>query len=549
MPKEKPVNHIQKIAFCGLRRLNPFVFSAGDPFPAWLRARAWHEFGDVNVFIGANGAGKSTVLELVDLLRNPDRLVTLPRENQTAFELSAFDIILSDGAQLIGMAKSHAINGQPDADNIDRTTRRLDIQFVTLLGGKGDDKYLNFNRNISKIELDGDSSECLRQGFSRFGVEIAYWEPSAPVSATALVDELNAARVYLCGIVSETEWMDRHAPPGWDGVGSKIRQTPCYAAEDERVGIYLSDDARQHNMVPVTALPAGWRQLGSILTWLKHVPDGAICLLEEPETHLHPHLQRYLARRIGDIAQKRRLQLFIATHSTVFQQMNAWPHGVRLFEARPTELSTLDSAWRVLDALGIKGSDLSQSNGVIWVEGPSDRLYVKHWIKLYCQAKGLPEPLENVEYSFLLYGGAALNHFGIDEIDAFIDMLRINRNLAIVMDRDLDFVDDPDGKLICMRPSSAKQRVLSALAAFEGARTHAWVTDGYTIESYLPHALQTEHFDVDNGRLVLKKHRNKVAIANQYVRTHARWDGCADRPDTLLTRIEALVDALRAWNR
>jgi hypothetical protein len=117
------------------------------------------------------------------------------------------------------------------------------------------------------------------------------------------------------------------------------------------------------------------------------------------------------------------------------------------------------------------------------------------------------------------------------------------------MDRDLDFVDDPDGKPVCTRPSSAKQRILSALAAFEGARTHAWVTDGYTIESYLPNALRIEHFDVDDGRLVLKKHRNKVVIANQYVRTHARWDGCTDHPDTLLARIEALVDVLRAWNR
>ena len=549
MQKKTSVNHIQKIAFCGLRRLNPFVFSAGDPFLAWLRARTWHEFGDINVFIGANGAGKSTVLELVDLLRNPDRLATLPRENQTARSLSAFDIILSDGSQLICMARPNRIDGQPDAANIDRTTRGLDIQFVSLLGRKGDYRYLKFDRNISKIELDAESSACLRQGFSRFGVEIAYWAPSAPVPAAALVDELNAARAHLCGILSETEWMDRHAPPGWDSVGSTIRQAPCYAAEDERLGVYLSDDTLQHNMVPVAALPAGWRQLGSILTWLKHVPDGAICLLEEPETHLHPHLQRYLARRIGDITQKRRLQLFIATHSTVFQQLNAWPHGARLFEARPTELSTLNSAWRVLDALGIKGSDLSQSNGVIWVEGPSDRLYVKHWIKLYCLAKGLPEPLENVEYSFSLYGGAALNHFGIDQIDAFIDMLGINRNLAIVMDRDLDFVDDPDGKLVCTRPSSAKQRILSALAAFEGARTHAWVTDGYTIESYLPDVLRTEHFDVDDDRLVLKKHRNKVAIANQYVRTHARWDGCTDHSRTLLARIEALVDALRAWNR
>jgi len=177
------VTHVQKIALCGLRRLTPFVFSSGDPFQAWLRARTWHEFGSVNVFIGANGAGKSTVLELIDLLRNPDRLATLPRENQTASSLSAFDIILSDGSQLICMARPYGIDGQPDADNIDRTARGLDVQFVSLLGRKGDDRYLKFERNISKIKLDVESTAYLRQGFSRFGVQIAYWKQSTPVPA------------------------------------------------------------------------------------------------------------------------------------------------------------------------------------------------------------------------------------------------------------------------------------------------------------------------------------------------------------------------------
>ena len=31
----------------------------------------------------------------------------------------------------------------------------------------------------------------------------------------------------------------------------------------------------------------------------------------------------------------------------------------------------------VLDDLGAKASDIFQSNGIIWVEGPSDRIYIK----------------------------------------------------------------------------------------------------------------------------------------------------------------------------
>ena len=33
-----------------------------------------------------------------------------------------------------------------------------------------------------------------------------------------------------------------------------------------------------------------------------------------------------------------------------------------------------------LDDIGIKASDILQSNGIIWVEGPSDRIYINKWI-------------------------------------------------------------------------------------------------------------------------------------------------------------------------
>lgn len=43
-----------------------------------------------------------------------------------------------------------------------------------------------------------------------------------------------------------------------------------------------------------------------------------------------------------------------------------------------------------LDDLGVKASDLLQANGIIWVEGPSDRAYIHLKIrvaKLYDEIK------------------------------------------------------------------------------------------------------------------------------------------------------------------
>lgn len=43
----------------------------------------------------------------------------------------------------------------------------------------------------------------------------------------------------------------------------------------------------------------------------------------------------------------------------------------------------------LLNDLDIRASDLLQSNGIVWVEGPSDRVYVKRWIELEQLQKSL----------------------------------------------------------------------------------------------------------------------------------------------------------------
>lgn len=49
--------------------------------------------------------------------------------------------------------------------------------------------------------------------------------------------------------------------------------------------------------------------------------------------------------------------------------------------------------------IGVKASDLLQSNCVIWVEGPSDRIYIKKWIELF-DGHNLEEGLD---YQFIYY--------------------------------------------------------------------------------------------------------------------------------------------------
>lgn len=105
--------------------------------------------------------------------------------------------------------------------------------------------------------------------------------------------------------------------------------------------------------------------------------------------------------------------------------------------------------------LGLRASDLVQSNAVVWVEGPSDRVYMKAWL-----AEIAPELIEGVHFSLLFYGGALLRHLSPDDpaVADFISLPRVNRNFWVVMDSDRTSEDQALGE--------TKVRVRDALASY-----------------------------------------------------------------------------------
>lgn len=124
----------------------------------------------------------------------------------------------------------------------------------------------------------------------------------------------------------------------------------------------------------------------------------------------------------------------------------------------------------LLNDLDIRASDLLQSNGIVWVEGPSDRVYVKRWIEL----EGIKFQ-EGRDYQFMYYGGRLLSHYTMKEADDMINVLMTNRNAAILI--------DSDKRTKNSRINDTKKRIREE---FQSNNMFCWITKGKEIENYIP---------------------------------------------------------------
>lgn len=520
--------HICSMTFYGLRKLG---LNNGEISSHANTMQGQPLLGPVNLLIGPNGGGKSTAVDIIRSLGDVDVLKTLVRENLRATTRSGFELAL-DNDRMINVALNKT--GMDEAGVA-----------VAVRLSSAEPTYALYRGTLdlrAHAAVPGD----LEVAFQMLGACVHYrnWHDETGVPNDAWIAQLNLHASHLIGVGAYPLAPGQHAylgPSDWEAT----RIPPVQLRDEESLSIRFNDDQLQQNHVRISALPSGWRAFAGLLAWLSTRPENCICVVEEPEIHLHPTLQRVLMQAITRIATERGLQIFITTHSAALIDFAHSPAPVGLFEADGWRLRPLSEPAAAVQRLGGRPSDLCLANGLVWIEGPSDRLYLLHWLKLWCEHTGQPMPAENIAFAFSMYGGALLRHYSAGTDDTLIRVFDINPHAFLLMDRDLDFLPGPYLQAKAKDPASTKARILKEIRDQESGSRVSWVTDGYTIESYLPDEFREKHFGMQEGRLhALSK--SKVEIAHLFSDSHTRFADsyASDRLPEFIAKLHATI---RTW--
>lgn len=543
---------------------------------------AINEFANITVFIGRNNSGKSSCIDIIENLISPAKLAKRQRE-QKDLKIEIAHFLTDDEVEKV--FRKDTSGGMIQGNH---------YMFVQKYAGK--EMYFNletkskhysgenvsFEYKYSRVPNDKEFDEKYH----------AYWDRFTNFEnndfSKYMFRRLEAER----NIVAEGESTDEDVDSRGTGATNLIRKFLNYSEYDENIieknlinalnliifpdskftGIRVQQIQGEHgllweiflqegrNRYAISQMGSGLKTVILVLINLLLIPQTQeykgkriIYAFEELENNLHPALQRRLFDFLYEYSVKYDLMIYLTTHSHVAINAYCDRENTQIYhvtkENGSSSLHKIDdyiAKSSLLNDLDVRASDLLQSNGIVWVEGPSDRVYIKRWLEVF----GGGELIEGRDYQILYYGGRLLAHYSADDKQKeLLNVLITNRNAAIVMD------SDKRGRRSHI--NDTKKRVKEE---FESFHALCWITQGKEIENYIPYSAIEQAYDRKLDRQCgqydlfpdyiksIAPHFSgeKVIFANKVCK-YISAENSSEILD-LKKQIDKLINTIRRWN-
>jgi len=192
--------------------------------------------------------------------------------------------------------------------------------------------------------------------------------------------------------------------------------------------------------------------------------NDSFFFIDEPELNLHPGMQRLFLEQIATNTEllKKKLTYVISTHSNHFLDLTLEKDNVSIYSFAPKQSEKgKDNQFVIknvnigdndlLKHLGVNNSSVFLANCSIWVEGVSDRNYIKAFLKSYIdylaknEDKEYKSLKEDIDYAFFEYAGSNIEHYLFEDeisedeeskIESEINALALSNKIFLLADSD-----------------------------------------------------------------------------------------------------------------
>lgn len=568
----------------------------------------------LNIIIGKNNSGKSSLIDLIDYVVNPNQAFWDVGRGVNKSEVWISDFISKKVIEhsIPGGISGGGIPG-PDHHTYGLSFVNSKIEYTLGYNKRKsivswEKEFITTQENyVSRIQ-DNLTSPFEGKIFKRINAERDIKPYGADEANIGIGSDGNGATNVVRRIINDAEYnadiIQRELLEKLNEITSPDVEFTQVTTKKYKDGVWeIYFKVKNGDTVPLSKMGSGIKSILLVLLNLLVIPkientkpENLIFGFEELENNLHPSMQRRLLNFIIQFAEANNSYFFITTHSNIVIDIFSRIEISQIIHVENYNnstvvrtLSTMLDGRNILKDLDYKASDILLSNGVIWVEGPSDALYLELLFDLYTKKHG---DVRKVNYSIQTLATAIWKFAGFTDFEwakinddmknKIISLAKINHNHLIILDNDnnyenkkpsqYDDFEDSIGKTKCrlvhelMRFAGQNEEDLETnYGDTKAGRLFFWINEG-TFETYLEHFIKTnggafkKYFDLKKTRGYFEKKRegsnyskSKVELASeiaQYaIQNNLSFDDFAPQESSLEIKFKKLVETVKDWNK